>query len=376
MISLHHHQKIMFNTSNNTLVLNFESVEFKTKKDVEEYQKQVTSHLETICKKKGKVDCVVNYSNFKVKSEVLEAFAEVCQHNSTKYYNKQTRYIPNEPLSQELKTVLIQKQVGNFYEEIIGNYVLKEKIGKGSFGVVRSATSLKTGLQVAVKILNKKDMDQDFEGLEHLKGLEIKIHKEVEHSNVAKLLECIETEEFIYMVMEYCSGGKIEKLVEYNHFEESRARKYFKDLVSATEYLHSKNICHRDLHLGNILLDNETDHIKLIDFGLSNYYSNNLKIRFRCGRAMYAAPEMLNGEGYFGPEIDIWALGVCLFVMLTGFVPFRFSANTINREFSFPLENEGLSTEVVDLVHRILVLDPNERLSIEEIKSHPWMLKL
>eukprot|EP01080_Neovahlkampfia_damariscottae_P006669 gene6669-10833_t len=362
----------MFNPTNNTVLLNFHNVEFKTNSELEDFKRQVTSHLDTICLNRGKVNCVANYSNFKLTPELLEAFGDMCSSNSNKYYSKETRYLPKE--RQELKNILIKKKVGNLYEDVIGTYVLKEKLGKGSFGVVHLATDLKTGSPVAVKILCKKDMDADFQGIEHLKGMEIKIHKQVQHSNIAKLLEIIETDDDIYMIMEYCSGGKIEKMVEYNPFDESTARNYFKNILNSLEYLHAKNICHRDVHLGNILLDKTTDQVKLIDFGLSNYYSD-YKIALRCGRAMYAAPEMLTASGYYGPEIDVWALGVCLFVMLTGFVPFRFTENTIKRQFSFPLEDEGVSTEVIDLIYGIFNLDPEKRLTIEQIKSHPWMNK-
>jgi serine/threonine protein kinase len=206
---------------------------------------------------------------------------------------------------------------------------------------------------------------------------EIVIHRILDHPNISKIKEVIESKEKIYIVMEYC-GVSLEDMLEIHQtLPENVIKKYLGQLIDAFEYLHIKlRIIHRDVQLSNIcVMENENPEnsvLKLIDFGLSTYYSKDSEFTIPCGHGCYMAPEMLSGKPY-GSEIDIWGLGVCLFKLLTGYFPFRFTEHTLKRQFSIPLEEEELSSECKDLLLRMLEHNPKKRITISEIKEHPWL---
>ena len=142
------------------------------------------------------------------------------------------------------------------------------------------------------------------------------------HKNIVKLYEVIDTPDELYLVMEYCSGGEIfDYLVSHGRMKDKDARKYFRQILGAVEYCHKHHIIHRDLKAENLLLD-ENMNVKVADFGFSNHFNPGEKLNTWCGSPPYAAPELFQGKEYSGPEVDIWSLGVVLYVLVCGALPF------------------------------------------------------
>ncbi|CAI2384504.1 unnamed protein product [Moneuplotes crassus] len=260
----------------------------------------------------------------------------------------------------------------------IGNYVISKVIGQGTFGKVWKGIHLLTGEKVAVKLFDKKQI-KNKDDMKRIKR-EIKIQKKVKHPNIAQLYEMVETEEFIYLILEYCSGGELfDYIVAKKRLDEKEACKYFQELISGIEYLGKNNISHRDLKPENLLIDFNKS-IKIIDFGLSNFYSDkNDKLQTACGSPCYAAPEMIAGKKYNGLMTDIWSAGVVLYTMICGYLPFE-NENTsllyksiLRVQYSVPSWVSKLSK---NLLNKILVSDPSVRATIDEIRDHPWCLQV
>jgi 5'-AMP-activated protein kinase catalytic alpha subunit len=195
------------------------------------------------------------------------------------------------------------------------------------------------------------------------------------HYNIIQIYAVIETLQDIYIVMEYVSGGELfELIVLKQRLTEPEACKYFQQIIGAVEYLHKVGVAHRDIKPENLLLDYNKD-IKIVDFGLSNLYNKGELLKTPCGSPSYAAPEMLSCNCYNGMKADIWSIGIVLFAMVCGFLPF----DEKNDDRLFKMIKEGkynlptfLSHNVKDLIKRILITDPKRRLSFEAIKNHPW----
>ncbi|WFD43122.1 hypothetical protein MPSI1_001775 [Malassezia psittaci] len=261
------------------------------------------------------------------------------------------------------------QQLTSGHFSVIGNYTLQRIIGEGSFGKVRLATHRLTNSRVAVKQIPKK----------HVASLtrEIHHHRRLHHPNVLQLYEVIQSESYIWMVTELCAGGELyDYVVDRGHLVESEARDFFGHLCLAVAYIHGRGIVHRDLKLENILLDAD-NRIKLSDFGFTREYEPHQFLRTRCGTTAYAAPEMLSGSRYLGPEVDIWSLGVILYVLLCGFLPFD-DDNEATMQWKINNEPlyipEHLSDESQNLLSWILQKDFSRRPTIRQILLHPWFL--
>ena len=178
--------------------------------------------------------------------------------------------------------------------------------------------------------------------------------------------------------MEYANGGELfEYIVSNTKLKEPLACKFFQQLIAGIEYIHKLGVVHRDLKPENLLLDN--DNIRIVDFGLSNTYNPNEKLKTACGSPCYAAPEMIAGKRYDGLKADIWSAGVILYAIVCGYLPFE-NADTsklykkiLAGEYTCP---PFISAEVKDLIQNILNTDPNTRFSIDEIRAHPWSQKV
>uniref|UniRef100_A0A8C3HL66 non-specific serine/threonine protein kinase n=1 Tax=Chrysemys picta bellii TaxID=8478 RepID=A0A8C3HL66_CHRPI len=199
----------------------------------------------------------------------------------------------------------------------IGNYRLLKTIGKGNFAKVKLARHILTGREVAIKIIDKTQLNPT--------SLQ-KVSRELGHDPclcvTVKLFEVIETEKTLYLVMEYASAGEVfDYLVSHGRMKEKEARAKFRQIVSAVHYCHQKNIVHRDLKAENLLLDADAN-IKIADFGFSNEFTLGSKLDTFCGSPPYAAPELFQGKKYDGPEVDIWSLGVILYTLVSGSLPF------------------------------------------------------
>ncbi|XP_072449398.1 serine/threonine-protein kinase SIK3 homolog isoform X3 [Chiloscyllium punctatum] len=255
----------------------------------------------------------------------------------------------------------------------IGYYEIERTIGKGNFAVVKLATHIVTKAKVAIKIVDKTQLEE-----ENLKKIfrEVQIMKMLRHPHIIRLYQVMETERMIYLVTEYASGGEIfDHLVAHGRMAEKEARKKFKQIVAAVHFCHCRNIVHRDLKAENLLLDANLN-IKIADFGFSNIFTPGQLLKTWCGSPPYAAPELFEGKEYDGPKVDIWSLGVVLYVLVCGALPFDGStlqnlrARVLSGKFRIPF---FMSTECEHLIRHMLVLDPSKRLSVEQICKHKWM---
>ncbi|KAI3353648.1 hypothetical protein L3Q82_004828 [Scortum barcoo] len=307
----------------------------------------------------------------------------------------------------------------------IGNYRLLKTIGKGNFAKVKLARHILTGREVAIKIIDKTQLNPtslqkdsvwatvqacevsfvpslrppqsgaEFQTGEQ-KGVvessrveagevgellrEVRIMKTLNHPNIVQLFEVIQTEKTLYLIMEYASGGEVfDYLVAHGRMKEKEARAKFRQIVSAVHYCHQKNIVHRDLKAENLLLDADSN-IKIADFGFSNEFSAGNKLDTFCGSPPYAAPELFQGKKYDGPEVDIWSLGVILYTLVSGSLPFdgqnlklkmdELRERVLRGKYRVPFY---MSTDCEGILRRFLVLNPAKRCSLEQIMKDKWI---
>ena len=252
-------------------------------------------------------------------------------------------------------------------------FILGDKLGQGSFGTVRLATHLLTGERVAIKILERARIKEKIDKTRI--DREISILKRLIHPYIIRIYSVIETHSSLNIVQEYANGKDfLDYLVEKKKLDEQEACKYFQQIISAIEYLHKQGISHRDLKPENMILT-KSNELKLIDFGLSNTYTQGELLSTACGSPCYAAPEMLEGKRYSGALIDIWASGIILYVMLVGQLPFDDSClgdlykKIKSGKYKVP---KGISKDAKDLIKNILEVNPRKRFKISQIKAHPW----
>ncbi len=256
----------------------------------------------------------------------------------------------------------------------IGNYILLNNIGKGTFSKVTLGYHTLTSELVAIKILQKNKI-QDKIDIERI-NREMFILKMLCHPNISQLYETLSTIHNFYIIMEYIEGGDLFEYISINKYlSENQSCIFFRQLISTVEYLNKLNIAHRDIKPENILLDSEKKNIKLIDFGLSNFTLKNEKLKSSCGSPCYASPEMISGKPYNGIITDIWSCGIVLYCMLVGALPFDDEDIHVLyqqiREGKFYLPST-LSNEAIDLLKKLLIVEPDKRISISDIKKHPW----
>ncbi|CAL9044528.1 unnamed protein product [Musa acuminata subsp. burmannicoides] len=259
-------------------------------------------------------------------------------------------------------------------------YELLKELGAGNFGVARLVKDKKTGELVAVKYIERgKKID------EHVLR-EIINHKSLRHPNIVRFKEVVLTPTHLAIVMEYAAGGELfERICSAGRFSEDEARYFFQQLISGVSYCHSMEICHRDLKLENTLLDGSpTPRVKICDFGYSKSALLHSQPKSTVGTPAYIAPEVLSRKEYDGKIADVWSCGVTLYVMLVGSYPFedpedpRNFRKTISRilnvQYSVP-DYIRISSECRQLLSQIFVANPLKRITIPEIKQHPWFLK-
>ncbi|XP_035379984.1 MAP/microtubule affinity-regulating kinase 3 isoform X6 [Electrophorus electricus] len=255
----------------------------------------------------------------------------------------------------------------------VGNYRLLKTIGKGNFAKVKLARHIPTGREVAIKIIDKTQLNPT--SLQKL-FREVRIMKILNHPNIVKLFEVIETEKTLYLVMEYASGGEVfDYLVAHGRMKEKEARTKFRQIVSAVQYCHQKHIVHRDLKAENLLLDADMN-IKIADFGFSNEFTVGSKLDTFCGSPPYAAPELFQGKKYDGPEVDVWSLGVILYTLVSGSLPFdgqnlkELRERVLRGKYRIPFY---MSTDCENLLKRFLVLNPVKRGTLEQSMKDRWI---
>ncbi|XP_068930929.1 serine/threonine-protein kinase SIK1 [Petaurus breviceps papuanus] len=255
----------------------------------------------------------------------------------------------------------------------VGFYDIERTLGKGNFAVVKLARHRVTKTQVAIKIIDKARLDPS--NLEKIYR-EVQIMKLLNHPHIIKLYQVMETKDMLYIVTEFAKNGEMfDYLTSNGHLSENEARKKFWQILSAVEYCHSHHIVHRDLKTENLLLD-ASMNIKLADFGFGNFYKSGEPLSTWCGSPPYAAPEVFEGREYEGPHLDIWSLGVVLYVLVCGSLPFdgpnlpTLRQRVLEGRFRIPFY---MSQDCETLIRRMLVVDPTKRITIAQIKYHKWM---
>lgn len=263
------------------------------------------------------------------------------------------------------------------YESKMNNYILKEVIETGTTSYVYRGIDLRNNETVAIKVISRKK----YVGIEKKLSRENRILREVlisfllSHKNILGLREFFYTNECFYLVFNYIAGEQLlKKIVKNKKLPESTAKKYFIQILSALNYCHTHNIVHRDIKIENILINKE-DNAILIDFGLANFYEKEGFLGTFCGSLYFAAPELLSGNLYRGPEVDIWSLGVVLYVMVCGRVPFddKNLQSLYHKIISGNITADGVSTDLKSLLLQMLNPNRNTRINIREIYSHPWV---
>jgi len=258
----------------------------------------------------------------------------------------------------------------------ISLYKFGRIIGKGAFGKVNLGLHILTGRIVAIKSFNKtKFIDQKYR--EKIFN-EIELMSNLKHFSVVKLLDTFETEKYILIVMENVLGGDLLTFIKKrNKLPEDTAKFIFRQLLESLNYIHNKNIVHRDIKLDNILID-LNNNIKLCDFGVGKYIPDNSELLFeQCGTPAYIAPEVLEGNGYKGFPVDLWSSGIVLYSLLMGSIPFK--AHNLNGLKKLIMSGDykkisGISKNAIDLLNKLLEIDPKKRINVQEALNHPWFL--
>eukprot|EP00922_Rhytidocystis_sp_ex-Travisia-forbesii_P036565 GHVS01054376.1.p1 GENE.GHVS01054376.1~~GHVS01054376.1.p1 ORF type:complete len:600 (+),score=68.96 GHVS01054376.1:111-1910(+) len=260
-------------------------------------------------------------------------------------------------------------------ESVVGGYILKRKLGEGGFGKVMQGVHVETGEVVAVKFISKRsfkevtDADRVF--------VEIQALRDLSHKSVIKMFDVIDHPHYICFIMEYASNGELRELVSQRDIlPEEEARTFFEQIVKGVHYCHSKNIVHRDLKLENILLDAQF-RCKIADFGLSDFVADSSRTVTEGGTEAYLAPEVWNGTSQQSNpfKIDVWALGVILYAMTHGRLPFQKpDKETVDHIQKHGIQfGERCSPALRKAITSMLTPEPNRRVSVNEVMNDKWL---
>nr|CAI5867411.1 unnamed protein product [Callosobruchus analis] len=259
--------------------------------------------------------------------------------------------------------------------KIAGLYDLEETLGRGHFAVVKLARHVFTGEKVAVKVIDKSKLDEVSKA--HL-FQEVRCMKLVQHPNVVRLYEVIDTATKLYLVLELGDGGDLYEYIMRHEtgLPENKAREYFSQIVRAISYCHQLHVVHRDLKPENVVFFKKQGVVKLTDFGFSNKFYPGQKLETSCGSLAYSAPEILLGDSYDAPAVDVWSLGVILYMLVCGQPPFQEAndSETLTMIMDCKYNIPGhVSQNCKKLISRMLLRNPEKRATLQEIASHPWV---
>ncbi|XP_055955475.1 SNF-related serine/threonine-protein kinase-like isoform X4 [Patella vulgata] len=268
-----------------------------------------------------------------------------------------------------------RKQRGDYDGKIAGLYDLEDTIGRGHFAVVKLARHVFTGEKVAVKVIDKTKLDEVSRA--HL-FQEVRCMKLVQHPHVVRLYEVIDTQTKLYLILELGDGGDMYDYIMKHKagLQESAARIYFRQIVEAISYCHKLHVVHRDLKPENVVFFEKLGIVKLTDFGFSNMFNPGKQLETSCGSLAYSAPEILLGDAYDAPAVDVWSLGVILFMLVCGTPPFQ-EANdsetlTMIMDCKYKVPS-SISTACQQLISRMLIREPSKRANLGEILNNPWL---
>lgn len=264
---------------------------------------------------------------------------------------------------------------------LFGKYEVGKLLGCGAFAKVYHARNIRTGQSVAIKVINKKKILASNSNLANNVKREISIMKRLRHRNIVKLHEVSASKSKIYFVMEFVKGGELFAKVAKGRFSEDLSRRYFRQLISAVGYCHSRGVFHRDLKPENLLVD-EHGNLKVSDFGLSAIAADQVRadglLHTLCGTPAYVAPEILAKRGYDGAKVDVWSCGVILFVLTAGYLPFNdpnlmaMYKKIYKGEYRCP---KWMSPDLKKFLSRLLDTNPETRITVDEILRDPWFSK-
>ncbi|KAJ3438976.1 serine/threonine-protein kinase brsk2-like protein [Anaeramoeba flamelloides] len=256
----------------------------------------------------------------------------------------------------------------------VGPYKIGKTLGVGSSSKVKLAIHKDTKKKYAVKILTKSSLSEKKQMRKKVER-EISILKLLKHPNIMRLYDVYETSKYLYLILEYVSGGELfDYLISKGSLSHSKALSFFQQIIFGLSYLHERLICHRDLKPENLLID-ENHYIKIADFGMAQVMKKGSLLQTSCGSPHYAAPEVIAGKEYDGKMADVWCTGIILFALLSGRLPF--DSNNIKRLLlkiktgQYRMSSKFTKLER-DLIRRMLVVDPKKRITINQIKKHHW----
>jgi len=310
-----------------------------------------------------------------VKPTVTDAWITLEKKKGSASIRLEKKVDRSEDADQDSKADSVVDEVP---EGVESKYTLGREIGRGGFSIVYDGKSKATGKKVAIKVIDKKK--QDGEQLVLLQR-EIDIMKRLKHPNIVALYDVFDDPTHISLVLEYVSGGELyDEIVKRGSFTESDACTVLRQVLSATEYLHENGIAHRDLKPENLLISSESGglQVKIADFGLSKDFSDSNAMTTCCGSPSYVAPEVLQ-QGMYNNSCDIWSIGVILYVLLSGFLPFfgetqeELFDKILTGSYSFANKVwDDISPTAKDLVTKMLTLNEEDRPTAKQCLEHPW----
>jgi tRNA A-37 threonylcarbamoyl transferase component Bud32 len=260
-------------------------------------------------------------------------------------------------------------------QDPLNDYIIGNTIGTGAYGIVKYGIHKATNRKVAIKIYEKSKIS-DINRQKSVQG-EIKILSKIDHPNIVKLYQTIDTQKFLYIILEFISGCSLSTLLKRKinrRMEEFEANKLFRELLMALDYCHSKNVSHRDIKLENTLID-QNNIVKLIDFGFATCFPNDKKVKIFCGTPSYMAPEIVSRKEYLGPPVDIWAAGVLLYALITGNFPFKANCDKdLYKQIlkcNYPVP-EYISISAKHLIAKMLCVDPLKRAKASDLLKDSW----